>query len=58
MKVSREVTPKTMRFPDEIKEFFVNEAAENGRSFNSEIMQALKEVMNARIEKQKRKEAE
>lgn len=47
-----------MRFPDEIKEFFVNEAAENGRSFNSEIMQALKEVMNARIEKQKRKEAE
>ena len=46
-----------MRFPDEIKEFFINEAEENGRSFNSEVMHVLKETMNARIEKQKQKQA-
>lgn len=51
MIVARDIKPKTMRFPKDIQDFFLQEAAENGRSFNSEVMQALKEKMDERKSK-------
>lgn len=53
MIVTRNVNPKTLRFPKEIEDFFVKESLENGRSFNSEVMQVLKHEMELRIDKQK-----
>ena len=51
MIVARDIKPKTMRFPKDIQDFFLQEAVENGRSFNSEVMQALKEKMDERKNK-------
>lgn len=57
MIVSRDVKPKTVRFPKDIEDFFIQEAFDEGRSFNSEVMQALKNEMESRIEKRKQKQA-
>lgn len=53
MQVSRDTKPTSLRFIGEIREFFKKEAGLHGRSFNSEVMQALKHEMEYRIEKQK-----
>ncbi|WP_161632464.1 hypothetical protein [Tolumonas lignilytica] len=57
MIVSRNVKPKTVRFPKDIEDFFIQEAFDEGRSFNSEVMRVLKNEMEARIEKKKQKHA-
>lgn len=57
MKVPRGTAPTGIRFAPEIKDFYLTQAAKNGRSLNSEIMQALKEAMSARIETDKQKQA-
>lgn len=57
MKVPRGTMPTGIRFIPEIKSFYMEEAVKNGRSFNSEIMQALKNEMECRIEKRKESKA-
>lgn len=57
MIVSRDVKPKTVRFPKEIEDFFIQEALEEGRSFNSEVMRVLKSEMEYRVEKKKQNQA-
>ena len=57
MLVSRDTKPTSLRFVSDIKKFFKEEANSSGRSFNSEVMQALKNEMESRIEKKKQKQA-
>ncbi|MDD2341419.1 MAG: Arc family DNA-binding protein [Tolumonas sp.] len=57
MQVSRDTRPTSLRFVSDIRNFFKEEANSCGRSFNSEIMQALKNEMESRIEKKKQKQA-
>jgi hypothetical protein len=57
MQVSKAIKPIGVRFIPDVKDFFKSEAACRGRSFNSEIMQVLKDEMDARISKRKQSKA-
>ena len=57
MQVSKAIKPTGVRFIPDVKDFFKSEAMCGGRSFNSEIMQALKNEMECRIEKRKESKA-
>lgn len=57
MQVSKAIKPTGVRFIPDVKDFFKSEAMCGGRSFNSEIMQILKDEMESRIEKRKQKQA-
>lgn len=46
MLVPHNTNPTGVRFPPEIKDFFKDMARRHGRSFNSEIIQTLKEKMD------------
>ena len=44
----KHIPPTGVRMPPEMKEFFKEEAKQHDRSFNSEIVNILKQVMEER----------